>query len=88
MFTGSDAHRDLLIFADLAEVGDADSEIGKGAMSDDGGKVISIEMLDHLEGGADDSFWSRSASLRFEEGERTRQDLGSSREDAEHRPPA
>lgn len=45
----------LLVLADLAEVGDADGEVREGAESDDSSKVILVDASDKVEGVAGDS---------------------------------
>lgn len=41
---------DLLELADFAEIGDANSQIGKGAMLNDLGKILLVEPRDDVEG--------------------------------------
>jgi hypothetical protein len=45
---GNRKKTDLLIFANFTKVGDAHRQVGKGAISDDGGKVFLVQSSDNL----------------------------------------
>jgi hypothetical protein len=57
-----------LVLADLAEVGDADGQVGKGAEADDAGKVVAEDARDEVKGVARDALYKqrRGSVVRFD----------------------